>query len=52
LLAAAENWLTSHHPDIRQLTATVLPGNEISRRMFLSAGYSGDGLKFSKRMHA
>jgi RimJ/RimL family protein N-acetyltransferase len=52
LLAAAESWLAARHPEVHQLTATVLRENEVSRFLFLSAGYSAEGTRFSKRTRA
>jgi UDP-2,4-diacetamido-2,4,6-trideoxy-beta-L-altropyranose hydrolase len=51
LLAAAEFWLLQQRPQVRQLTAAVLEGNDASRRLFLAAGYSADAQRFSKRIH-
>lgn len=45
LLRAAEGWLAGRHREVRRLTATVLPSNPRSQRMFEIVGYvrSADG---------
>lgn len=40
MLAAAELWLAGHRPAIGSVVAHVLPANDVSRAMFVKAGYA------------
>jgi UDP-2,4-diacetamido-2,4,6-trideoxy-beta-L-altropyranose hydrolase len=39
LLLASEEWLKINHPEIKSIDAIVMPGNEVSKRLFLGSGY-------------
>lgn len=50
LLARGEAALAAHYDGGLVLSATVLEGNEVSRRLFARAGYQFDGLAWRKRL--
>ncbi|WIY70103.1 UDP-2,4-diacetamido-2,4,6-trideoxy-beta-L-altropyranose hydrolase [Aquidulcibacter paucihalophilus] len=48
LLLAGEREVAEEWSDAATLVASVMPSNEISARLFLSCGYSGGPLRYSK----
>lgn len=39
LLVAGHDWISSHHPQVRQLNAQIVPANVASVKVFEKAGY-------------
>lgn len=50
LLSTAEQWLKKNRPEIKFVRANVLAGNELSREMFLDAGYQLDTTLYLKKI--
>lgn len=51
LLAAAEDWLARHRPEVRELRAEVLGVNAASHGLFAGAGYERAGGIYTKRVN-
>ncbi|MDD5299050.1 MAG: UDP-2,4-diacetamido-2,4,6-trideoxy-beta-L-altropyranose hydrolase [Gallionella sp.] len=51
LLLSAERWFSANRPEVRELVAHVLGGNEISQRLFLGAFYHIESANYLKRLH-
>ena len=49
-LAAGEEALSHHWPDIRAITAETLPENLASGRLFTQSGYSGENHRYTKTL--
>ena len=50
VLRAAESWLSTEHPNIREINAEVLAANQASQQAFLGAGYHLDHLALKKTL--
>jgi len=50
MLHSAERWFAVNRPEVLELRAHVLGGNERSRRLFLGAGYKVESTCYSKRL--
>lgn len=50
LLSSAENWISTHRPEIRNIHATVLAGNLPSERLFYRCGYRAGSTEFLKQL--
>jgi RimJ/RimL family protein N-acetyltransferase len=48
LLLASEEWLKINHPEIKSIDATVMSGNEVSKRLFLGSGYRISSTSYKK----
>jgi UDP-2,4-diacetamido-2,4,6-trideoxy-beta-L-altropyranose hydrolase len=48
LLLASEEWLKINHPKIKSINATVMSGNEVSKRLFLGSGYRISSTSYKK----
>lgn len=48
LLLASEEWLRINHPEIKSINATVMSGNEVSKRLFLGSGYRISSTSYKK----
>ncbi len=48
LLLASEEWLKINHPEIKSINATVMSGNEVSKRLFLGSGYRISSTSYKK----
>lgn len=51
LLRSAECWFAEKYPDVRQIRAHVLGGNERSQRLFSSVEYQVESTAYSKKLH-
>lgn len=51
LLQSAERWFSSNCPEVNSLRAHVLVGNEVSERLFVSAGYQLESTSYLKGLH-
>lgn len=50
LLLSAEEWLKTHHADIKSIQAEVLGANTASQRLFVGAGYRLESMHYLKEL--
>lgn len=48
LLLASEEWLKINHPELKSINATVMSGNEVSKRLFFGSGYRISSTSYKK----